>query len=75
MFSFQVIVLDQVNFEFLLILSFSSTTKFHLEFHDLKDYMKRYKVHRYTPESFAHKARLKDGGIAIIDQIICSHAK
>jgi peptide-O-fucosyltransferase len=45
------------------------------EFHDLKNNMKRYKVYRYAPESSAQKSRLKDGGVAIIDQIICSHAR
>lgn len=45
------------------------------EFHDLKDYLKRFKVVRFTPESDREINRLLDGGVAIIDQIICSHAR
>ncbi|XP_058444275.1 GDP-fucose protein O-fucosyltransferase 2 [Malaya genurostris] len=45
------------------------------EFHELKNHLKRFKVVRYTPESKQEAERLKDGGIAIIDQIICSHAR
>ncbi|KXJ69771.1 hypothetical protein RP20_CCG025910 [Aedes albopictus] len=45
------------------------------EFHDLKNYLKRFKVVRYTPESRDEMTRLKDGGVAIVDQIICSHAR
>lgn len=36
--------------------------------------MMRTRVFRYTPESLEQHEELKDGGIAIIDQIICSHA-
>ena len=32
-------------------------------------------VHRYAPPSQAVKDELKDGGVAIVDQIICSHAR
>ena len=32
-------------------------------------------VHRYAPPSQAVKVELKDGGVAIVDQIICSHAR
>ena len=32
-------------------------------------------VHRYAPPSQAIKDELKDGGVAIVDQIICSHAR
>ena len=32
-------------------------------------------VHRYSPPSQAIKDELKDGGVAIVDQIICSHAR
>lgn len=35
----------------------------------------RYRVYRYQPESAQQKYQVKDGGIAIIDQIICSHAQ
>lgn len=45
------------------------------EFHDLKNYLKRFKVVRYSPESRDEMTRLKDGGVAVIDQIVCSHAR
>lgn len=37
--------------------------------------MPRVRVYRFTPNSQEERERLKDGGIAIIDQIICSHAR
>jgi peptide-O-fucosyltransferase len=40
------------------------------EFNELKNYLKSYKITRYK-----RTKELKDGEIAIIDQIICSHAK
>ncbi|XP_055633960.1 GDP-fucose protein O-fucosyltransferase 2 [Toxorhynchites rutilus septentrionalis] len=46
-----------------------------MDFHELKNYLKRFKVVRYVPESQQELARFKDGGVAIIDQIICSHAR
>ncbi|XP_053698053.1 GDP-fucose protein O-fucosyltransferase 2 [Sabethes cyaneus] len=45
------------------------------EFHDLKILLKRFKVVRYSPESKQQLDWLKDGGVAILDQIICSHAR
>ncbi|KAG4080160.1 hypothetical protein HA402_008231 [Bradysia odoriphaga] len=45
------------------------------EFKTLKSYLMRHKVYRYQPESAEQKNRIKDGGMAIIDQIICSHAR
>ncbi|XP_055550037.1 GDP-fucose protein O-fucosyltransferase 2 [Wyeomyia smithii] len=45
------------------------------EFHELKNYLKRFKVVRFTPESKQQLDWLKDGGVAIVDQIICSHAR
>lgn len=45
------------------------------EFKDLKKNLSRYKVFRFRPETNEQRFILKDGGIAIIDQIICSHAK
>ncbi|XP_063237692.1 GDP-fucose protein O-fucosyltransferase 2 isoform X3 [Bacillus rossius redtenbacheri] len=44
------------------------------EFEELKSHLTGYKVFHYRPSS-AVKKRHKDGGIAIIDQIICSHAR
>lgn len=45
------------------------------EFNDLKSYLKPYRVIKYKPESQEQFEQIKDGGIAIIDQIICSHAR
>lgn len=45
------------------------------EFNDLKSYLRPYRVVKYTPESKEQFEQLKDGGVAIIDQIICSHAR
>ncbi|XP_058127241.1 GDP-fucose protein O-fucosyltransferase 2 [Anopheles ziemanni] len=45
------------------------------EFYNLKNYLKRFRVVRFAPENYEQRATLKDGGIAIVDQIICSHAR
>lgn len=45
------------------------------EFKNLKSYLQRGKVFRFIPESLHQKTLIKDGGVAIIDQIICSHAR
>lgn len=45
------------------------------EYHDLKSYLPRLKVHKFVPATGEERVRLKPGGIAIVDQIICSHAK
>lgn len=37
--------------------------------------MSRYKVRRFQPSSRLERDKLLDGGIAIVDQIICSHAR
>ncbi|XP_050099808.1 GDP-fucose protein O-fucosyltransferase 2 [Anopheles aquasalis] len=44
------------------------------EFYNLRNYLKRFRVVRFEPESYEQRTVLKDGGIAIIDQIVCSHA-
>lgn len=44
------------------------------EFAELKTYLSKYKVLRFEP-SPTLKYEIKDGGVAIVDQIICSHAK
>ena len=44
------------------------------EFNELKSYLKSYQVLRFTPTKVELEL-YKDGGIAIIDQIICSHAQ
>lgn len=45
------------------------------EYKDLKTFMRRANLYRFAPDSFAERDALKDGGIAIVDQIICSHAR
>ncbi|EZA49132.1 hypothetical protein DMN91_005200 [Ooceraea biroi] len=44
------------------------------EFEELKSYLPQYKVLKYVPSKYVIN-KFKDGGIAIIDQIICSHAR
>lgn len=44
------------------------------EFAELKSHLSKYKVLRFEP-SATLKYKIKDGGVAIVDQIICSHAK
>lgn len=45
------------------------------EYKDLKSYLRRAKLYRFTADTFVERNALKDGGIAIVDQIICSHAR
>lgn len=45
------------------------------EFHDLKGYLKQYRVVKFTPASNEERDRLRPGGVAIVDQIICSHSR
>lgn len=56
-------------------LLFQSMPSIFTEFQNLKSYLGRMRIYRFRPESFQQKAQIMDGGIAIIDQIICSHAK
>jgi len=44
------------------------------EFEELEQHLSSYKVHRYIPSDEV-LAKYKDGGVAIIDQWICSHAR
>lgn len=44
------------------------------EYKELKKYLKDCNVHRYEPSSEVKK-KYKDGGVAIIDQWICAHAR
>lgn len=45
------------------------------EYEELKSYIgKDFKVTKYIPDKTTHQ-KYKDGGMAIIDQIICSHAR
>lgn len=45
------------------------------EFEELKGYLKEYEVLRYKPPSDEIHKTYKDGGLAIIDQWICAHAR
>lgn len=45
------------------------------EYQNFKSYLSRYHVKRFKPSSSVERDRLKPGGIAIVDQIICSHAR
>ncbi|KAJ9598239.1 hypothetical protein L9F63_011060 [Diploptera punctata] len=44
------------------------------EFQELEQHLSQYQVLRYKPSKIV-KQTYKDGGVAIIDQIICSHAR
>lgn len=44
------------------------------EFNELGGYLENYKVVKFTPTDYVLK-KFKDGGVAIIDQIICSYAR
>lgn len=48
---------------------------FFLEFKDLKSYLPHNKVKRFKPATHKEQLELRDGGIAIVDQIVCSHAR
>lgn len=45
------------------------------EYLDLKSYLPRLKVVKFIPATETERIHLKPGGIAIVDQIICSHAR
>lgn len=64
--------LKELNLEKVFISSDCSRN----EFKDLKSHLSpRFKVLRFTPESTKEKIAIKDGGIAIVDQIICSQSR
>lgn len=46
-----------------------------IDFKNLKSYLSREKVFRFQVTDFHQRDSIKDGGIAIIDQIICSRAR
>lgn len=46
-----------------------------VEFHDFLSFMHGYRVLKYKAKNRSELEQLGDGGIAIIDQIICSHAR
>lgn len=45
------------------------------EFMELKTHLKRHRVVRFTPATQQQRTELRDGGIAIVDQIVCSYAR
>ncbi|KAM8719491.1 hypothetical protein ACLKA7_012104 [Drosophila subpalustris] len=42
---------------------------------ELKELFYRFRFVHFTPESNAQRHQLKDGGVAIVDQLICSYAR
>ncbi|KAL9877591.1 O-fucosyltransferase 2 [Glossina fuscipes fuscipes] len=54
---------------------FLATDATAFEIKNLKSYLSRTHVLRFTVDSIAQKASIKDGGIAIIDQLVCSYAR
>ncbi|KOC68600.1 GDP-fucose protein O-fucosyltransferase 2 [Habropoda laboriosa] len=57
-----------------LNLLFVATDAVEEEFNELKGYLSDYTVFRFIPSDYVLN-KFKDGGIAIIDQIICSYAR
>lgn len=45
------------------------------EYRNFKSFLSRYRVTKFKPSSSDERDQLKPGGIAIVDQIICSHAR
>jgi peptide-O-fucosyltransferase len=60
--------------EFKLKSVFVATDAPQAEFVELQNHLEGFDVYRFTPTKEVHQ-RYKDGGVAIIDQIICSHAR
>ncbi|CAH1991284.1 unnamed protein product [Acanthoscelides obtectus] len=63
-------VLIRLNFDTVYVATDASVK----EFENLSSLLKKYKVKTFTP-SEAFLSKYKDGGAAIVDQIICSHAR
>ncbi|XP_061391059.1 GDP-fucose protein O-fucosyltransferase 2 [Musca vetustissima] len=53
---------------------FLATDATAFEIKNFKSYIPRHRVVRFVTEDLQQKSMIKDGGIAIIDQLICSHA-
>ncbi|XP_073828222.1 O-fucosyltransferase 2 [Musca autumnalis] len=53
---------------------FLATDATAFEIKNFKSYIPRHRVVRFVTEDLHQKSLVKDGGIAIIDQLICSHA-
>lgn len=45
------------------------------EYRSFKSYLSRFRVVKFQPSSSEEREQLKPGGIAVVDQIICSHAR
>lgn len=45
------------------------------EYMELKSHLKRYRVTRFKPATQEQRMQLRDGGIAIVDQVVCSYAR
>nr|CAI5848335.1 unnamed protein product [Callosobruchus analis] len=63
-------ILKKLNLQTVFVATDGSTK----EFEHLSSLLSRYKVTRYIPNE-AFRSKYKDGGAAIVDQIICSHAR
>lgn len=57
-----------------LLTVFIATDSPNSEFEELQKHLSEYRVLRYKPSEIVRQT-YKDGGVAIIDQIICSHAR
>jgi len=67
--------LDTHNLKKLYVATDAPETEYNELKRHLADLDEGVEVHRYAPPSRAVKDELKDGGVAIVDQIICSHAR
>ncbi|KAH8245029.1 hypothetical protein KR032_004257 [Drosophila birchii] len=45
------------------------------ELMELKELFSRYRFVHFTPESNGQRRELKDGGVAVVDQLVCSYAR
>lgn len=45
------------------------------EYRSFKSFLSRYRVAKFIPSTIDEREQLRPGGIAIVDQIICSHAR
>ncbi|XP_013103036.1 GDP-fucose protein O-fucosyltransferase 2 [Stomoxys calcitrans] len=61
-----------INYNLSTVFLATDATAFEIK--NLKSYIPRHRVVRFTAEDLQQKASIKDGGIAIIDQLICAHA-
>ncbi|XP_017116130.1 GDP-fucose protein O-fucosyltransferase 2 [Drosophila elegans] len=45
------------------------------ELMELKELFHRFRLVHFTPESNAQRRQLKDGGVAVVDQLVCAYAR